>query len=58
VRSFFSGVVSILAFAIITALSDGGLPVGALAGVAVVLIVAGVLATRWIPRPTHHRGGP
>ncbi len=55
VRSFFAGIVSIIAIGIVTLLSTNEVSVWALAGIAGVLFVAGALATRWIPEPRIRR---
>jgi MFS family permease len=52
VRSFLGGVVGIAAFGTVTLLSTSEISVWALAGVAGVLFVAGLAATRWIPEST------
>lgn len=51
VRSFCSGIVSIIAIGVITLLSTSELSVWALTGMAGVLFLTGILATRWIPQP-------
>lgn len=50
VRSFFGGIVGIVAFGTVTLLSTSDLSVWTLAAVAAVLFLAGLVATRWIPQ--------
>lgn len=56
VRSFFEGIVSVIAIGAVTLLSGDGVATGALAGIALVLAATGLLAVRWIPRATAAAG--